>query len=208
MANVSATTTTLLALPTTTAVSTSHLPFIPPEIYRIIASYVSSTHLLSYRLASRCLAEAGAEELFHTITFHCSPASLGRASAIKSCNHLRQHVKVLVWDNNLRSIPNVRDQREWRAYLAIFKLGAHDGTTSNTMLKSPLGERLLGLANNWQEWNRCRNRVLDEKEAKDFRLLSATLLGSPNLGKVHVLNGELERVHWGLKKHFDLSLLS
>jgi hypothetical protein len=203
MAGVIDTTTTRPAPSSTTADSTSHLPFIPPEIHRIIALYVSSADLQNYRLASRCLAEVGAEELFHTITFHCSLASLGHVSAIKSCDHLRKYVKVLVWDTNPWSIPGVRDQREWHDYLAIFKPGAHHGTLGHTMLKSPLGKRLLELADSWDHWGRYLDCVLDEKQAKVPHLLKATLLGFPSLGKVHVLNGDLERAHRGLKKLSD-----
>lgn len=88
------------------------VPYLPPEVHRIIAQYIHSDDLPAYRLASKLCASIGTEELFSSLAFHCSAASTARIRAIKACEHLSKYVDSLVWDANSWSIPNVRDLHE------------------------------------------------------------------------------------------------
>jgi hypothetical protein len=175
-----------------------YTPYLPPEIQRIITQYVNSVDLPNYRLASKTLAEFGAEELFSTVTFHCSSASIARINAIKSCSHLNKCVNTLLWDTNFWSIPDVRDLHEWTRY--FHRKAEYHGESMIMIGREKLADRLTDIANNRQEWERYLDSVQDEKSAKQLVGLQNALAGFQNLYKMHILNGELTRAHRGIKR--------
>jgi hypothetical protein len=173
----------------------SHVPYLPPEVHRIIARHVDFEVLPDYRLVSKSCAEIGANELFRTMAFHCSSASIVRVNAVKACEQLNKHVNTLVWDTNMWSIPDVRDYHEWVRYL---KRQAHLSRASRAVALEP--GQLIDLANNHPEWERYVDRVRDEKMAKDHRNLQKLFEGFKNFRKLCVLNGRLVRTPRGIEK--------
>jgi len=175
----------------------SHVPYLPPEVHRIIARYVHSSELPNYRLASKCLAEIGAEELFNTVTFHCSSASIARINNIKGCERLNKYVRSMVWDTNFWRIPDVQDLHEWRRY---FKRRGFAARCSADVAENELADRLASLEADRKEWGRYLDHTIDEKKAKKNSVLQNTFAGFENLSKLHILNGALAGDHRGVKK--------
>ena len=95
---------------------TAHIPYLPAEIHRIIAEYVHREDLPSYRLVNRQLCDMATEELFSTIVFHYSTASIDRLKRLGWNARLRGQVKNIFWDVNQWSVGNVRDFHEWEQY--------------------------------------------------------------------------------------------
>lgn len=180
------------------------IPYLPPEVHRIIAQYIHSADLPSYRLASKICASIGTKELFSSLAFHCSSASTARIDAIKACEHLNKYVDSLVWDANFWSIPNVRDLHEWREY---FK-GKAFATSKPMIVGDNFGTtELLQLAHNRDAWVDYVYRVKDEKIVKRGHNMQQVLLGFHNLRKLHILNGGLGRRHRGIGKCSDFVTL-
>ncbi|KAF2830390.1 hypothetical protein CC86DRAFT_463700 [Ophiobolus disseminans] len=177
-----------------------HVPYIPPEVHRMIAQYIHFSDLPHYRLVSRILSAIGAEELFSTITFHCSSGSIARINAIKTCPHLNRYVTTIVWDSNLWKIPNVRDLHEWRRY---FHGRAFAAQQHGDAEHRKLADTFNSLRDNQEEWERYLDRARDEKVAKNFRNLQNMFSGFKNLCKLHILNGDLTVRHRGLEKRAE-----
>jgi hypothetical protein len=179
----------------------SHAPYLPPEVHQIIARHVDFADLPNYRLANKSCAEIGAGELFSTMTFHCTSASLARIDAVKAHEHLNKHVSTLIWDTNMWSIPDVRDLHEWKDYF--------EGKAAVTAAKIPIRavmlapHQFLDLGRNRQEWERYADRLHDEKLVKDPHKLQGSFMGFQNFYKLHVLNGDLTRTHRSVYKSSD-----
>lgn len=84
-------------------------PHLPLEVHRTIAQYIGNNDLPYYRLADKSLCAIGTEELFHTICFHYSSASLARIIAISDSPGLRKYVRTIVWDTDVWKILDIRD---------------------------------------------------------------------------------------------------
>jgi hypothetical protein len=179
----------------------SHVPYLPPEVHRIIARHVDFADLPNYRLANKSCAEIGAGELFSTLTFHCTSASIARIDVIKAHEHLNKHVSTLVWDTNMWSIPDVRDLHEWKDYFEGKAAVAAAKFPSQAVMLAP--HQLLDLGRNRQEWERYADRRHDEKLVKDPRKLQGSFMGFQNLYKLRVLNGNLTRTHRSVNKSSD-----
>jgi hypothetical protein len=177
-------------------------PYLSPEVHRIIARYIDSADLPGYRLVSKATAEIGAEELFSTITFHCSLASIARVEAIKACDYLNKHVKTLTWDTNFWIISFVRDLHEWTRYFNI-KAQYHKDTMVG---EEKLADRYAALATSRAEWERYLDSVQDERLARKPSALYKSFVGFRNLRKLRVLNGGLTRAHRGIRKSSELAI--
>jgi hypothetical protein len=178
--------------------SAPHVPYLPPEVHHIIARHIDFADLPNYRLVSKSCAEVGTPELFRTISFHCSSASMARIDAVKACEHLNKHVNTLVWDTNMWSIPNVRDYHEWVAY---FRRKAHLQITEYMAVKlAP--DQLLELANSHSEWEHYLDCVEDERAAKRYSNLQMFFGGFKSLYKLRVLNGQLATMPRGIEKTY------
>ncbi|OAL06360.1 hypothetical protein IQ06DRAFT_78301 [Phaeosphaeriaceae sp. SRC1lsM3a] len=176
------------------------IPYLPPEILRIIAQYINTEDLPAYRLVSKLCASIGAEELFSSIAFHCSSASVARIDAIKACEHLNKVVTSLVWDANFWSIPNVRDLHEWRGY---FKAKAF-ATSKPMEVGDNFGtDEVVQLAHCRHAWVDYLSRVKDEKAVKRGSNMQKVLQGFQNLHKLHILNGGFKRRHRAIGKSSD-----
>ena len=95
---------------------TAEVPHLPAEIHRLIATYVHRDDLPHYRLASKQLCVIGTEELFNTIVFHYSTASIDRLQKLSANDRLRRCVKTIFWDDNLWHIYRVELMHEWKRY--------------------------------------------------------------------------------------------
>jgi hypothetical protein len=173
-----------------------HVPYLPPELHRIIVCHIDYADLPNYRLVSKSCAEIGTPELFRAIAFHCSSTSMARVDAIKACEHLNKHVNTLLWDTNMWCIPNVRDYHEWVAYFER-KADLQDRQYAAVKLKP---EQLLELANSHAEWVRYLDCVQDERAAKRYSNLHRFFGGFKNLYKLRILNGELKARPAGVEK--------
>jgi hypothetical protein len=175
-----------------------HVPYLPPEVHHIIARHIDFADLPNYRLVSRSCAEIGTPELFRTISFHCSSASMARNDAVKACEHLNKHVNTLIWDTNMWGIPNVRDYHEWVAY---FRQKAHLQITQYMAVKlAP--DQLLELANSNSEWKHYLDCVEDERAAKKYSNLHRFFGGFKSLYKLRILNGRLATMPHGIEKTY------
>ncbi|KAH7384675.1 hypothetical protein BKA66DRAFT_608839 [Pyrenochaeta sp. MPI-SDFR-AT-0127] len=176
--------------------------YLPPEVHRILARYINSQDIPNYRLLNKCCAEIGAEELFQTITFHCSGASIARVKAIKGNEHLRKQVKVAFWDANYWRIPYVQGLPSWQDYFkeksdSLRPWGSPEFETCH-------GAKLGQLAKNQQEWEAYVDKAKDEDQNRRIEVLHAALLGFENLRTILVLNGDLSQAHRGLEKWGDI----
>ncbi|KAF1845023.1 uncharacterized protein K460DRAFT_101907 [Cucurbitaria berberidis CBS 394.84] len=174
-------------------------PYLPLEVHRIISQYIHRFDLPNYRLASKGFAAIGAEELFRTITFHYSSASLARVTAIRESEHLQKQVQVLTWDTNLWKIPQVMDLHEWETYLLLkaeyFHLKSAGWTSEDTH-----ATKLAQIVGSRQQWEQYLDNVQDEKRAKSYCASHEYLLGFDNVKKLCIVNGALVPGHRGLRK--------
>jgi hypothetical protein len=178
-----------------------NIPHIPPEVLRIIAQHIPRSDLPNYRLVNKTFAAIGTETLFQAILFHCRSRSLARLDAIKKAENLSKYCHTLVWDANYWNISDVRDLHQWTRYFeAKACLPKHQPIAVGKKL-SP--EELINLANNRYEWERYLDNIYDEKSAKGWFNLECTLRGLSNVQKLHILNGHIERTHFGYKKTTD-----
>lgn len=138
---------------------TVDIPYLPAEIHRLIAQYIHREDLPSYRLANRQLGIIGTKELFSTIVFHYSTASIDRLEELSASERLRGYVKTIFWDVNLWRIPMVRDFHEWERYFArTARINEDSGEVH--------ASRFTEVSQNQREWEAYLDRLADEKEAR------------------------------------------
>ncbi|CAN9224126.1 unnamed protein product [Alternaria alternata] len=172
----------------------AYIPYLPAEIHRIIAEYVHREDLPSYRLVNRQLCDMGTEELFSTIVFHYSTASIDRLKRLAWNARLRGQVKNIFWDVNQWSVGNVRDFHEWERYFT--QRAQLDGWPNPNYDKS----KYTHLSQNRREWEAYLDRVADERKARVDRDGLQVLERFYNLHSIHVVNGDLFLAHRGLQK--------
>lgn len=174
------------------------IPYLPPEIHRIVAQNIHSLDLPNYRLVNKACAEIGAKELFQTIIFHCSSASIERVKTIKTNQNLRKKVKVIFWDTNSWKIPDVRDLQDWETYFCRRASYLRDDESEADYVAG-----LDDLANNHQEWETYLEKVKDEKHNTTQEVLREALGGFENLRTIRIINGSLTSAHRGVTKIHD-----
>ncbi|KAF2130366.1 hypothetical protein P153DRAFT_384643 [Dothidotthia symphoricarpi CBS 119687] len=179
----------------------SNIPFLPPEIHRIISQYVDRADLPSYRLADKALAQIGAEELFRTITIQYSSTSITRLNCLRSSSNLRKYVETLIWDTNTWRIPNVRDFKEWERYFS----NKVEDTYIWRRVEPRYVQHLTRIRRNRQEWEVYADRLEDERRARGHlhNKLESLLVGFDNLGRIDVVNGVIIPSHRGVEKIYD-----
>jgi hypothetical protein len=180
------------------AQTTPRAPYLPPEVHRVIAQYVSALDLPNYRLVDKMFAEIGAEHLFEKIPFHCSSASLARIECIKKAEHLNKYCHTLIWDTNSWNISGIRDLHEWTRYFAT--KAKHQPTAAGDRYPP---DKLNELAHNRQEWESYVSNVYEEKVTMDPHRIQDCLEGFKVMKKLHILNGGLSRTHRGIEKTSD-----
>lgn len=180
---------------------TTLIPHLPDEIHLLIGQFVHQDDLPSYRLASKLLHSIGTAELFGTLTFHYSTTSLAHLASISNSEHLRKHVKTVIWDVNLWRIPNVRDLVEWETY--FYQKATSLRTWYDSALAEAHASRLELLAQNRKEWEAYLDKMDDEKTARRDPSLLGTLGRFYNLHTIHVVHGQLVTAHRGVKKVGD-----
>ncbi|CAO2655531.1 Nn.00g043340.m01.CDS01 [Neocucurbitaria sp. VM-36] len=182
------------------------IPYLPPEVHRNIAQYISRFNLRNYRLASRDFAVIGAGELFRIITFHYSSTSLARLTAIKHSEHLQKNVRVLDWDTNLWRVSEVRDLHEWGEYFS--KKGHYFKTRYTVSLYEDYhADKLMELSGEREQWEEYLDKVKDEKGVRLHYSFHELLVGFHNLRKIRIVNGALDLDHRGVKKLGDIILI-
>jgi hypothetical protein len=183
------------------------IPHLPAEIHRLIAQYVHREDLPSYRLANKQLCIIGTEELFSTIVFHYSTASIGRLEELGASERLRGCVKTIFWDINLWKIPGVSDLREWEIYFgrrANFCLNRIIETSDTSIASGKLNaSKFTELSKNRREWEGYLDKVDDEKKARKASERLQVLGCFQKVQCVHIVNGDLVPAHRGLKKVAD-----
>ncbi|USP81665.1 uncharacterized protein yc1106_08939 [Curvularia clavata] len=179
----------------------TRIPHLPDEIHLLVGQHVRRDDSANYRLASKRFLSVGTANLFRTLTFHCSTASLARLANISNSEQLRKHVEIVFLDVNLWRIPNVRDLNEWQTYFcrkAAF-LRAWDG--------APEAEeqacRLDVLAQDRKEWLAYLDKMDDEKQARRDPSFLNPLERFHNLHKIYMVHGQLVSTHQGFKKVSD-----
>ncbi|RII05280.1 hypothetical protein CUC08_Gglean010373 [Alternaria sp. MG1] len=173
---------------------TAHIPYLPAEIHRIIAEYVHREDLPSYRLVNRQLCDMATEELFSTIVFHYSTASIDRLKRLGWNARLRGQVKNIFWDVNQWSVGNVRDFHEWEQYFTqIAQLDRWRNANYDSSGYTQLSQ-------NRREWEAYLDRVADERKARVDRDSLQVLERFYNLHSIHIVNGDLFLAHRGLQK--------
>lgn len=169
----------------------STLAYIPPEIHRVIAQYVYASDLPNYRLASRMLAEIGAQQLFKTLPFHCSSASLARIEVLKKAGHFNKYCHTLARDTNSWDIPGVYDLDQWTRYFtarASFPKEYQPMGMSEKYSKDQLAE----LAYSRHEWDRYLKNFRDERitRSSSDELMPQCFEGLVKLRELRVIHGE------------------
>ncbi|CAN9158294.1 unnamed protein product [Alternaria alternata] len=173
---------------------TAYIPYLPAEIHRIIAEYVHREDLPSYRLVNRQLCDMATEELFSTIVFHYSTASIDRLKRLGWNPRLRGQVKNIFWDVNQWSVGNVRDFHEWEQYFTqIAQLDRWRNANYDSSGYTQLSQ-------NRREWEAYLDRVADERKARVDRDSLQVLERFYNLHSIHIVNGDLFLAHRSLQK--------
>jgi len=175
------------------------IPHLPAEIHRLIAAYVHREDLPHYRLASKQLCVIGTEELFGTIVFHYSTASVDRLQKLSANDRLRRCVKTIFWDDNLWHIYRVEGMHEWKMYWD-FTAGRHlprHRRSDSQELDKPLYAQL---AEDRREWEAYGDKVKDERIARQTMSQFEALGNFQNLRSIHMVNGQLSQAHRGVRK--------
>lgn len=162
---------------------TSNIPFIPPEIHLVVAQYLHRDDLPHYRLACRLFSRLGLPELYHTIIFRPSTASIERLDNIRRNAVLAALVSTLSVDTTLWRVgADVRDWHEWTSHC---KSRANSADAAKVILYKEL-------AASRQHWEAYLSRRDDERDAwkkiakwKSESLTFHCML--PNLRKIHVV---------------------
>lgn len=160
-----------------------HIPFLPPEIYLVIARYVRVEELPSFCLTSKTLADAGRPELFHTIVLR---PWLRSWTALKNLHHheqLSRLVRTLVVDVTFWRIgTDVRDWHEWTRH-------CESRANHYTLVNIDPAQAALykELARSRHLWEAYLLRLDEEKALCEEIPASAVIL--PNLQKVHIIRG-------------------
>lgn len=148
--------------------------------------YIHDNDLLSYRLTCKLLAELGKPELFHTITFRCSWASMSRLKRIMRDRDVSRLVRRLIWDaNRWRIGVDVRDWHEWTRH-------CRERAESTDPRQSAL---YTELAASRQYWELYLSRLEDERSIMQETGIWVNKLWAhgkrplPNLEEVHVIKG-------------------
>jgi hypothetical protein len=176
----------------------SCIPHLADELHVLIAQYLCYDDLRNYRLANKLLCAIGTVELFGTVTFHYSTSSFRHLRHISEHDHLRKHVKTIIWDINLWRIPNVRDLHEWERYFSGKARILRQRCDSASSKAHALRLELLG--QNRQEWLEYLDKVKDEKEARVDTTNLNVLQRFYNLRAIHIVHGKLIPAHRGVRK--------
>jgi hypothetical protein len=181
------------------------IPYLPAEIHRLIAQYVHREDLPRYRLANRQSCALGTEELFGTIVFHYSTASIHRLEELSASERLRACVKTIFWDVNIWKIPRVRDLNEWHRYFTMKAAFCRSLQLRNLVSIYDVidASGYDELAENRTEWEEYLDKMEDEKRARKASKQLHALGRFQNLQSVRIVNGELCPAHRGLKKVAD-----
>jgi hypothetical protein len=179
----------------------ANIPYIPTEIHRLIAQYVHHDDLPSYRLANRQLCDICTEELFGTIVFHYSTASIDRLEELSASERLRGCVKTIFWDVNTWKIYDTHSFEDWKWYfteLTIDRIRSEYGYEREEWVS-----RSYKLSENQSEYAAYLEKVDDEAKARKACERLEALGRFQNLRSVHIVNGELVLSHRGLRKVAD-----
>lgn len=176
-------------------------PALPVEMYRMITQLTDRKDLSNFRLVSRAFADIGAKELFGTITFKYSWAKIEQIMNIKACGHLRRCVKTIVWNSNLWYIPTIDDwggcirhidQRE-------MALASEPTITQETQY----GDGVLDdIRESYHKYRKYQFLCLEEESVSQY-LEEDIFDAFENLRKISILDGALNRSHWGIEKKSD-----
>ena len=180
-----------------------NIPFLPPEIFLVLAQHIHRDDLPNYRRANRTLAEAGQPELFHTIILRNTCASVSGFNHIRQNKQLSKLVRTVIWDtHSWRVGVDVRDWHEWTRHC---ESGAESATPDQRALYKEL-------AVSRQHWEAYLSRLEEEKEA--LQVIKAFSFGPPrtglqlcNLRTIHVVSGTYQLNKWHVSKTEEHAML-
>jgi hypothetical protein len=173
--------------------------FIPPEIHRMIVSYLRSSDLCSYRLASKALADIAGEQLFGVVKFHASRKTVAGLERIAEDATRRTHIQHLVWDTNRWDLFPTREGGKLRYFNKLLsrRPTKFARITSDADLAADIESNSSDLALRETHQEIYMGRIREEHElltapgALCRSTLRETLAKFPNLKKISLVNGEI-----------------
>jgi hypothetical protein len=160
-----------------------NIPFLPPEVYFVIAQHVHAKDLPNFCLASKTLASAGRPQLFDTIVLRTSPTSWTACKSINEHAQLSRVVRTLIIDVALFRIGNsVRDWHEWTRYCQ--SQADHYTLVNIDATQAALYKQLAGSRHLWEAY---LSRLEEEKAA--IKEIAIGNIQFPNLRKFQLARG-------------------